>query len=82
MLSLGLSLPHFPITITAETSLSHPVIFDREETCLEGKEGSCHVAICMNYSSGCFYLGVYLEKHRNYWVLNTSQNAYSSRGYC
>lgn len=49
MLSLGLSLPHFPIAITAETNLSYPVISDQEEPCLEGKEGNWQMAICMNY---------------------------------
>lgn len=51
----ALSLPRFPITITAETSLLHPVISDREETCLEGKEGNWQMAVHMNYSSGWFW---------------------------
>lgn len=68
MLSLSLSLPHFPITITAETSLSYPVIADWEEPCLEAKEGNGQTAFYMNYNSGCFYLGIYLEKHRRYWA--------------
>lgn len=38
MLSLSLSLPHFPITITAETNLSYPVISDQEEPCLGAEE--------------------------------------------
>lgn len=65
MLSLSLSLPHFPITITAETSLSYPVISDWEEPCSEAKEGNWQMAFYMNYKSGCFYLGIYWKKHRS-----------------
>lgn len=43
-----------------------------------GKEGNWQMAVCMNYSSGCFYWGIYLKKHRNYWVLSTSQNPFQS----
>lgn len=68
MISLSLSLPHFPITIAAETSLSYPVISDWEEPCLEGKDVNWQTAFFyMNYNSGCFYLGIYLKKHRSYW---------------
>lgn len=82
MLSLSLSLPHFPITITAETSFSYPVIFDWEEPRLEAKEGNWQTAFYMNYNASCFYLGIHLKKQRSYWVVGTSQNSGPGGGYC
>jgi len=60
VLSLRLYFPHFPVTNTAETSLSHPVVSDWEEPCLKVKEGNWQTVLCMNCSSSCSYLGVYL----------------------